>query len=289
MIRYHTASHDSDTRYTYSTSRFRIHRKGINAGISIFIAVLALSGCLRVSPPPTPTPTQVTPSPTPTFIIPTLIPTATFTPEPEPSPTPDLLAGLGDLIFEDTFDRNLGWDIGQSEIGGASLVEGWLSLAVHRSNSFFFIRSPAPTLTDFFLEVTVKSEVCSDGDEFGVMFRYRAMGEHYRFALTCDGYARVTRMLEEGEIVLVPLTQTYALFPGLLVDNRIAIWASGNQFRFFINDLEVFSARDRVLPSGNVAFFVRSRQGDQTTASFDDLTVRTLLPTPTPTEPPGTP
>jgi hypothetical protein len=289
MIRYHTASRGSDTRHACSSSSIRTHLKGFGATAAIFIASLALSGCLRVSPPVTPTPTQVRPTSTPTFVIPTLIPTATFTPEPEPSPTPDLLAGLGDSIFEDTFDRNLGWDIGQSEIGGASLVEGWLSLAVRRSNSFYFIRSPAPTMTDFFLEVTVRSEVCSDADEYGVMFRYRAMGEHYRFALTCDGNARVTRVLEEGEIVLVPLTQTYALFPGLLVDNRIGIWASANQFRFFINDLEVFSARDQILPSGNVAFFVRSRQSGQTTASFDDLTVRALLPTPTPTEPPGSP
>ncbi len=256
---------------------------------SILVTSFVLSGCVSTGPLPTPTPTTAVPTATPTFIIPTLIPTATFTPEPEPSPTPDLLTGLGDLIYEDSFDHNLGWEIGQSEIGGASLVEERLSLAVRRSNSFYFIESPAPTITDFFLEVTVRSEVCSGDDEFGVMFRYRAMGEHYRFALTCDGRARVSRVLEEGEIVLVPLTQTYAMFTGLFVDNRIAIWASGNQFLFFINDLEVFSANDRVLPSGKITFFVRSRQSNQTTVSFDDLSVRTLLPTPMPTETPGSP
>ncbi|HEY42749.1 MAG TPA: hypothetical protein G4O11_02080 [Anaerolineae bacterium] len=255
----------------------------------IIITTLALPGCLKAGPLPSPTPTQVTPTTTPTFIIPTLIPTATFTPEPESSPTPDLLIGLGDVIFEDSFDRNLGWEIDQSEIGGSSMVEGRLSLSVRRSNNFYFIRSPAPTMTDFFLEVTVRSEVCSDGDEFGVMFRFLAMGEHYRFALTCDGNARVSRILEEGEIVLVPLTQTYAMIQGFLVDNRIGIWVNGNQFRFYINSLEVFSSRDNVLPYGQLAFFVRSRQSSQTTASFDDLTVRALLPTPTPTEPPGSP
>ena len=135
----------------------------------------------------------------------------------------------------------------------------------------------------------MRSELCSEDDEFGVMFRYRAMGEHYRFALTCDGRARVSRVLSEGEIVLIPLTQTYAMFPGLLADNRIAIWASGNHFLFFINDLEVFSASDRVLPSGKLTFFVRSRRNTQTTVSFDDFIVRTLLPTPTPTESPGSP
>jgi hypothetical protein len=265
------------------------HSKIARTSASILIAASVLCSCVSTAPLPTLTPTQAIPTVTPTFIIPTLIPSATFTPEPEPSPTPDLHTGLGDLIFEDSFENNLGWDLGQTEVGGASLVEERLSLAVRRSNSFYFIQSPAPTITDFYLEVTVRSELCSEDDEFGVMFRYRAMGEHYRFALTCDGRARVSRVLEEGEIVLVPLTQTYAIFPGLLVDNRIAIWASGNQFLFFINDLEVFSASDRVLPSGKLTFFVRSRSSSQTTVSFDDFTVRALLPTPTPTESPGSP
>jgi hypothetical protein len=263
--------------------------KVASAAASILVTAFVLSGCVSTAPLSTPTPTQEVPTVTPTFIIPTLVPSATFTPEPEPSPTPDLQIGLGDLIFEDSFDSNLGWDIGQSEIGGASLVEERLSLAVRRSNSFYFIESPVPTTTDFFLEVTVRTELCSESDEFGVMFRYRAMGEHYRFALTCDGSARVSRVLAEGEIVLVPLTQTYAIFPGLLADNRIAIWASGNHFRFFINDLEVFSASDRVLPSGKLTFFVRSRRSSQTTVSFDDFIVRALLPTPTPTVSAGSP
>ncbi|HEY45347.1 MAG TPA: hypothetical protein G4O14_01035 [Anaerolineae bacterium] len=289
MIRDQAASHSSRRRYPHPPSDFRSHLKAASTATSILVTAFVLSACVTTAPPPTSTPTLALPTATPTFIIPTLVPTATFTPEPESSPTPDLLTGLGDLIFEDSFDSNLGWDVGQTEIGGASLVEERLSLAVRRSNSFYFIQSPAPTITDFFLEVTVRSEVCSDGDEFGVMFRYRAMGEHYRFALTCDERARVSRVLEEGEIVLVPLTQTYAVFPGLLVDNRIAIWASGNQFRFFINHLEVFSASDRVLPSGKLTFFVRSRGSSQTTVSFDDFTVYALLLTPTPTEPPGSP
>jgi hypothetical protein len=185
------------------------------------------------------------------------------------------------MIFEDPFDSNLGWDLGQTEVGGASLVEERLSLAVRRSNSFYFIQSPAPTISDFYLEITVRSELCSEDDEFGVMFRYQPMVGHYRFALTCDGRARVSRVLEAGEIVLVPLTQTYAMFPDQLVDNRVGIWASGNQFRFYINGLEVFSASDRALTFGELATFVRSRRSSQTTVSFDDFLVRSLSPSPT--------
>jgi len=45
----------------------------------------------------------------------------------------------------------------------------------------------------------------------------------------------------------------------------------------------VFTARDPGLRWGKLGLYVRARRGGQTTASFDDFIVRTLLPTPTPT------
>jgi len=214
-----------------------------------------------------------------------MAPTATFTPEPGSTATPDLQSRLGAVLFQDDFDRDLGWELRQSDLGGSCLVNGRLSLAVHQPNTFYFLRSPAPTTSDFLLKVSVRSELCSDSDEFGVMYRVNTVNEHYRFALTCDGSARVSRILEEGEIALVPITQTYAIFPGILVDNHISVWASGNNFRFYINDMEVFSVRDSALQTGDLAFFVRSRRGGQTTVSFDNLTLHSLLLTPTPTPP----
>ena len=251
----------------------------------LIITVLALNGCRDAGPSPPQTPTLLKPTPTPTFIFPTMAPTATFTPEPGSTTTPDLQSGLGAVIYQDDFDQDLGWELDQSDIGGSCLVNGRLSLAVRQPNTFYFLRSPAPATSDFFLEVSVRSELCSDSDEYGVMYRVNTLNEHYRFALTCDGAARVSRVLEAGENALVPITKTYAIFPGVLVDNHISIWASGDIFRFYINDMEVFSVRDSGLQTGDLALFVRSRRGGQTTVSFDNLTLHSLLPTPTPTPP----
>jgi len=250
---------------------------------------MMITGCLSVGHVPTLTPSSIPSTPSPTFAFPTKNPTVTFTPELEPTSTPDLMNGLGSILYIDNFDQNLGWEIGQSEIGGASLINGRLSLAVHQSNSFYFIQSPAPSMATFFLEVNVRSELCNSSDEYGVMYRINSLKEHYRFALTCDGGARVSLLLETGEIALIPITQTYAAFPGLLVDNQIGVWADRNTFRFFINGLEVFSIRDNTLDVGDLALFVRSKRSGQTTASFDKLIVRALLPTPTPTSTATTP
>jgi len=260
------------------------HSLAIVAGWLI-IAVLTLTGCQDADPTPTTTPILLESTPTPTFIFPTMALTATLTPEPGSTATPDLQSGLGAVLYQDDFDRDLGWELNQSDFGGSCLVNGRLSLAVRQPNTFYFLRSPAPAMSDFFLKVSVRSELCSDSDEFGVMYRVNTLNEHYRFALTCDGAARVSRVLEGGENALVPITQTYAIFPGILVDNHISVWASGNIFRFYINDMEVFSVRDSALQTGGLALFVRSRRGGQTTVSFDNLTLHSLLLTPTPTPP----
>jgi hypothetical protein len=248
----------------------------------ILISSLALCSCTNVQTFSTPTASPHPPTNTPTFVFPTMVPSATHTPEQNPTATPSPLNGLGDVLYLDDFGLNSGWQVGASEVGGASLIDGRLSLAIRQPNAFLFVRSPAPSVTDFFLEVSLRSELCTDGDEFGVVFRLNNAAEHYRFGLTCDGNARVSRVLAEGEAALVPLTQTYALVPGLMIDNRIGMWASGNTFRFFINESEVFSARDSALRSGDIGLYVRSRRGGQTSVSFDSLIVRVLLPTPTP-------
>jgi hypothetical protein len=184
------------------------------------------------------------------------------------------------VLYRDEFQTNLGWQLGQSAVGGASLIEGRLRVAVRQPNAFFSVRSPAPDLENFYAQVSVRSEVCSEGDEFGLMFRFTRYGDHYRFTLTCSGEARVSRSLESGEIALIPITPTHTIIPGRLVENHLAVRASEASFRFYINGTEVFAAQDSSLAIGGIGFYVRSRRGGQTTASFDHLLVRGLEPTP---------
>ena len=226
------------------------------------------------------------PEPTPTVFFPTLVPTPTFTPEPTPSPTPDINSGLGAIIFHDDFNQDQGWIPMHSNLGGSSLYDGRFTLSVRQENAFYTVLSPVKEFTDGYLEVVVQALICTDDDEFGLMFRVDPSGGHYRFTLTCKGEARVTRVSEGSEVAVVPKTITNALIPGLLVDNHLGIIAEGDRFRFFINGDEVFTARDLGLRWGGLGFIVRARRGGQTTASFDNFIVRALRPTPTPTHTP---
>jgi hypothetical protein len=194
-----------------------------------------------------------------------------------------VLLGIGEMRFQSDFDSNQGWDLRETDRGGSSIHDGRLNLAVRQSNAFFFIRAPAPEQRNFYFEVSLRSEVCEDGDEYGMMYRLGPFYDHYRFTLTCEGLARVLRVSDEKEIVLIPSTQTYAVIPGLRVDNHLAVWASGSQFHFLINDLEVFSIQDDELKTGGFGLFVRSRRSQQTTVSFDYLYISEIQQNVTPT------
>jgi hypothetical protein len=250
---------------------------------------LAISSCVSIQPAIPPTNTLRPPTETPRFDFPTAVPSPTFTPEPSPTLAPEIIGNLGRRIFSDDFYSDLGWDIGQSDVGGASFVDGRLSLAVRQPDAFYSISSPVPKTTDFYLEFGVRAEVCSIGDEYGLMFRSNTLGEHYRLTLTCESETRVSRILESWEKALVPTAKTHALFPGMMVTNHIGIFAEGNSLRFIINDIEVFTAQDSALTSGGLSFFVRTRRAGQATISFEYLHVYGLLPTPEPSPTGGTP
>jgi len=251
--------------------------------VIITACALLLSSCVSTRPAPTLTPIPTPPAPTPTVFFPTLVPTPTFTPEPIPSPTADITSGLGTIVFYDDFSQDQGWIPLHSNLGGSSLFDGRFSLSVRQANAFYTALSPVKEFTDGYLEAVVQAVLCTDDDEFGLMFRVDPSGGHYRFTLTCKGEARVTRVSEGSEVAVVPKTITNALLPGLLVDNRLGVIAEGDRFRFFINGEEVFNARDLGLRWGGLGLIVRARRGGQTTASFDNFIVRMLLNTPTPT------
>ncbi|MEJ2606849.1 MAG: hypothetical protein P8Z41_09260, partial [Anaerolineales bacterium] len=132
------------------------------------------------------------------------------------------IAVFTDIAAYVHFESSQSWDLRETDRGGSSIYDGQLNLAVRQPNSFFFTRTPAPEQDDFYFEVDIRSDVCEDGDEYGIMFRLGPLYNHYRFSMTCDGLARVSRILDDQEVVLIPPTETYAVFPGQRIGNHLA-------------------------------------------------------------------
>lgn len=257
--------------------------------LGVTLVAATLSACVSVENLPTTTSTPSPPPPTPTFFFPTLIPTSTSTPPPSPTATPDIISGLNSVLFLDRFSTPSGWEAPETRVGGVSYLEGRFSLAVNEPHTFYSALSPAPIIQNGYVEVQARALLCSEGDTYGLVFRVSPEGDHYRYTLSCGGEVRVSRISGGEEFVLIPDTPTNAVLSGLLVDNRMAVIMSTDQFRFFLNGVEVFSDEDDVLPAGRSGLIVRARAGGQTTVSFDNFSVRSLKPTPTVTPTATTP
>ena len=256
------------------------------ARILLLAGAVALSGCASV-PPASPTSTpEPQPTPTATFVFPTLIPTATVTAVPSSTMPPALVAGAGPLLFQAAFSPDEGWRLSSDADGGASLSGGSLVIAVSRPNASRYVLAPGPPAVDFRLEAEVRAGLCGAADEVGILFRVGPLEEHYRLTLTCQGQVRVTRVLSNGAAVLAGPADAPSAIPGSPAVNRLRILARGDDFTFYINDVEVLRADDPYLLAGGYGFFVRSASQGQTTAALTALSVYALQPEASPTPAP---
>ncbi|HSR46546.1 MAG TPA: hypothetical protein VLL77_01040 [Anaerolineales bacterium] len=208
-----------------------------------------------------------------------------------PSPTADLREGLGPTLLRDTFDDPSPWALSTSPSSGAGIRDGRLTLAIRAPRVYHFTRRLPPGATDFYAEIDVFTEVCSPGDEFGLMVRNNSLGEHYRFVIGCDGTARISRALETGSRALTLWTASPAVIPGAPSINRLGVWANGLDLKLLVNGTEVIAARDSALAQGSFGVVARAGPAGQVAVSFDNLIVRGLRdprasPTAAPTPPP---
>lgn len=244
--------------------------------ISGLILLLASACRVTFAPPeatrePTATPTA---TPTPVWFPPTSVPTSFPTPLVEP--TPDLRPA-GEELFADDFSDPALWTTGSDNEGTAAVSGGTLHLSLNAERSYLFSLRTAPVLSDFYAELTASPSLCSGEDEYGLVFRAND-GDHYRFALTCDGRAKVDRYLG-GSLTRQAGWLEDRIIPSLAPSSsRLAVWASGEEVRFFVNDFYLFSIRDTQLYLGTLGAFVHtSGQGD-VSVTFDDLQVWAIQP-----------
>lgn len=231
-----------------------------------------LSGCIVSSQASLPTLT-LEPSPTITD-TPVWFP-ATSTPTPFPTeavtPTTDLRTGVGDLLFEDLFDDESLWSTSSDNDASATISNGRLNLVLKDRDSVLLTTRNAPTLTNFYAEITATPNFCKGQDEYGLVVR-ALDGDHYRFALSCDGRAKVDRM-RNGLSRQAGWLTSGAIPSVTPSSSRLAVWAAGSQMHFFVNGLYLFSVTDSLLYKGTIGVFVHTAGEGDVSVSFSNLQV----------------
>jgi hypothetical protein len=253
----------------------------MRARLFTLACTLALAGCAPAAPAAPTAPPTTLPSATPTIAFPTLIPSATLAPPVTPTAPAGPAGAAGPVLFEAGFTSDEGWLLSSDADGAASLSRQSLVIAIARPNASRFVLVPTSPATDFLLEASIRADLCAVEDEIGLLFRATPSAEHYRFTLSCGGVVRVTRVLGSRAAVIAGPQEASTALLGSPVENRLAVFARGPAFTFFINGAEVLSARDTQLISGGFGFVGRSASQGQTTAALTSLSVRALPPTPT--------
>jgi hypothetical protein len=203
--------------------------------------------------------------------------TPTHTPFPtrEVTPTPDLRTGIGGVLFEDNFSDLSRWDLAASLEGQATMINQALTLALTEPRGFAFSVRRAPVLTDYYIEISAATSLCQGLDEFGLMLRVTPDLDYYRFSLSCDGQARLDRIVGGGAAALQPWMVATAPL-GAPGSARLSALVKGDELRLFVNDQHQFSVMDPRIGAGAIGLFARAAGDTAVTVSFSDLVVYQL-------------
>jgi len=232
-------------------------------------------------------PTQTAPAEPPTTTPPpsaTAVPSATpsstatseFSPTPSVTTTPgsgDPRSQLGDPAWRDTFTTGSNWTLGEDSFTRAKVEDGELLFTGLTSMDGW--RLTWPEIEDFYLEAEMNSGDCEGNDHYGLIFRVpdrHAADEGYLFGLTCDG--RYWLRLWDGESMtsLVPLTANTIILAGPGKDNRLGVWADGEQLVLYANGQKLEEVEDDALnEKGGFGLFVGARKSESLTVNVDEM------------------
>lgn len=211
-------------------------------------------------PAPSPSPTIVWFPPTPT---PTLPPLALDT------PLPDALPQKGELVLEDDFSAGKDWQTGQTASSSAAYGNQTLTLAISSGKASVVSFRTGSLPADYYLEINASPSLCRGSDNYGLLLRASSDRDFYRWIITCDGRLRLERLQDGFPAVLKDWTAAVAR-PGA---DRLGVWLSGSEMRFYMDGLLQFSAKDPLFTSGSIGLFARSGGEDALTVNFSNLQV----------------
>lgn len=248
------------------------------------LLALGLAACLPLATPLPPLPSATPPAPTASATATTVWfpPTATPTPLPRPTlsitPTLDLSPRYGALLLADDFGESSQWTVGRMPAGSLAFGQGELTLAVSQGRGYLSSLRHGTNLGDFYLEISASPSICRAADEYGVLLRMASMQDFLRFALLCNGQARLDRILGGQASSPVPPEPHAAVPRGAPSASRLAVWALGKEMRFYANGQYLFSVRDGSLLSGGLGVFARAAGEGAVTVNFSDLAVYQVAP-----------
>ena len=206
-------------------------------------------------------------------------PTPTITSTPPPSPTSTLPAsdprfGLGDPAFFDTFTDGTNWSIYTDDHVSFTVKDSQLVMTAFNPDKYNGWMFSWPVISNFYLEMTAKSEECSGLDQFGMMLRATKPPQEYigyLYGISCDGQYSLRRWNGEKYVTLVDWTSSEHINSGSNQTNRIGILADGTRLSMYANGDLLQDYNDDTHLQGRFGVFVGSAITPNFTALVDEI------------------
>ena len=200
-------------------------------------------------------------------------PTATAVPLPTNTPpATDPRQSLGNPTWTDNFNNDNNWPMGDDKFTQWEIKNNLL--VIKPLNTLDGWRLTWPDLKNFYLEMTAKTESCSNADHYGLIFRVpdkKAADRGYLYGITCDGKYALRTWNGKKMGVLVNWTANSAILTGANQINRIGVMAVGKQIRLYANGVLLKEVQDDTYSEGGFGLFIGSQKPEQMTLDVQDV------------------
>ena len=250
----------------------------------ILLSCLFLSACFPEVPAPVLEPSAtLVPSETP---IPTVtidwFPATATKPHPTPTPQPDQTrpedTERGNILVEDDFSDDSLWETQNKADVKVSYEPNALSMVITGEKSEAISLSKHILPSSFFMTLTIETSMCSDDDQYGIIFWRNSTSGTFRFWANCSGQLMVDRVLPDGTTRLVNWESARKLVPGTPSSNVFAILAQNGKLEFFVNDTFQFSLQTRPELQGGLGIIARTAGSTDLSIRFSDLLISEPAP-----------
>jgi hypothetical protein len=194
-------------------------------------------------------------------------------------PTPNQRPGIGEVLFKDDFTNLNNW-LGQMHQanGSVTMEDTSVTISIAQPRTQLSSIHSQLVLSDFYLEITTKANLCSNQDEYGLILRMNSSADLLRFTLSCDGQVRIALVCQGKTSFPQPWTFSGAVPRGAPGQSRLGVWSLGKEMRFFINDEFQIAIQVSNSSNGQIGVFARAAGENPVSISFSDLVVYKVLP-----------
>ena len=245
--------------------------------LSLLLIGLSACGTEEIDlPEETATPELPTEEPTATIdwfprtptATPNLFPSATAT--KAPTARPELL----DMIASDDFSDDSLWQTGSSDAGTIAYAKNELSLAVSGGKNSLVSLSSHQLPSDFYLEINLDAQMCSDADQFGIVLWNNSSSGTFRVWFSCDGKVMVDRLISGETTILKKWGPLRRFQPGSPAKNRIGIRSENNSITVYVNETEQFTYSPLNKLTGPLGVIAQSSGNLPLTIHISDLQIQ---------------